>query len=264
MSALLSSPRPEHARPETSRPDGASVGAAPTPLDAVIEWHRAVPGKGFRRRLAEEAGRALGLPSDLSGEIAAIVESVHEASLLIDDVNDRAGERRGRESAFARFGADKAMLAGLKLLADAQARAAALAPDEPCPGALAGALAAAVAEACEGQADDLDGDVGDWSAYERVCRGKTGALAALAVVLPAEAAGLHPSAVAAAREAVVLIGLAYQIRDDLADGDVALAHLEPPAPMRLTALRAEIARAIDRAPLPLRPAVARLARQLLA
>lgn len=238
--------------------------SAANQLDAVVAWQRAVPGKGLRRRLAEEAGRALGLSSDLSGEIAAIVESVHEASLLIDDVNDRAGTRRGRESAYARFGADRAMLAGLKLLTQAQGRAAALAPDEPCPGAVAQALAVAVAEACDGQAGDLDGRIGDWDAYERICRGKTGALAALAVVLPAETAGLHPSAVAAARDAVMLIGLAYQIRDDLADGDVALAHLEPPAPMRLTALRAEIARAIDRAPLPLRPAIARLARDLLA
>lgn len=230
------------------------------PLGAALAWHLAVPGGGMRRDLAGAAARALGLPRRTGAALADIVEAVHEASILLDDVADGETVRRGRASCAARHGTDLATLAAVTLLARAQGLAAALAASEQRPGALQAALAEAVAQACAGQARDLVEEPLTWTHYDAIARAKTGRIVALAVELPAIAAGLSEREVAGAREAAAMIGLVYQIRDDLADGDLAPDALGPPPGERLESLRADVARAIAGAPKPLAPVLARLAR----
>lgn len=255
-------------RPEPVAAEFAAAAAdrssaqAEGPLGAALAWHLAAPGKGMRRDLAGAAARAFGLSGAVAAALADIVEAVHEASILLDDVADGEETRRGRPTCARRHGPHLATLAAVTLLARAQAAAAGLAGLERRPGALQAALAEAIAQACEGQARDLVEEPLSWAHYEAIARGKTGRLVALAIELPAIAAGLADEEVAAAREAAIAIGLAYQIRDDLADGDLAEDGLSPAPAERLVALRAQIAQAIGRAPPALAPVLARFARQV--
>lgn len=255
-------------RPEPVAAEFAAAAAdrssaqAEGPLGAALAWHLAAPGKGMRRDLAGAAARAFGLSGAIAAALADIVEAVHEASILLDDVADGEETRRGRPTCARRHGPHLATLAAVTLLARAQAAAAGLAGLERRPGALQAALAEAIAQACEGQARDLVEEPLCWAHYEAIARGKTGRLVALAIELPALAAGLADEEVAAAREAAIAIGLAYQIRDDLADGDLAEDGLSPAPAERLVALRAQIAQAIGRAPPALAPVLARFARQV--
>jgi octaprenyl-diphosphate synthase len=69
-------------------------------------------GKRIRPRLVMLIARALGYEGAQHHVLAAIVEFIHTASLLHDDVVDRSGRRRGVESANARFGNAEAVLVG--------------------------------------------------------------------------------------------------------------------------------------------------------
>ena len=69
-------------------------------------------GKRLRPLLVLLAARALGHEGDRHIELAAIVEFIHTATLLHDDVVDDSQLRRGRSTANARFGNEAAVLVG--------------------------------------------------------------------------------------------------------------------------------------------------------
>src|SRR5262249_61882489 len=89
-----------------------------------------------------------GGPSDLPDDVVrggVAVELVHLGSLYHDDVMDDAPNRRGVESANARWGNLVAILAGDFLLARASEIAASLGTE------VAGLLASTIARLCEGE-----------------------------------------------------------------------------------------------------------------
>ncbi|MFN0183911.1 MAG: polyprenyl synthetase family protein [Aquabacterium sp.] len=69
-------------------------------------------GKRIRPRLVLLFSRALGFDGDERHTLAAIVEFIHTATLLHDDVVDESALRRGRETANAHFGNAAAVLVG--------------------------------------------------------------------------------------------------------------------------------------------------------
>jgi len=69
-------------------------------------------GKRIRPRLVLLFARALGFEGAERFELAAIVEFIHTATLLHDDVVDESGLRRGRETANALFGNAASVLVG--------------------------------------------------------------------------------------------------------------------------------------------------------
>lgn len=69
-------------------------------------------GKRIRPLLAVLAGRALGSFSEKHVHIAAIIEFIHTATLLHDDVVDESTLRRGRETANELFGNQASVLVG--------------------------------------------------------------------------------------------------------------------------------------------------------
>lgn len=69
-------------------------------------------GKRLRPLLAILAARALGYEGDKHHTLAAIVEFIHTATLLHDDVVDDSHLRRGKETANARFGNEASVLVG--------------------------------------------------------------------------------------------------------------------------------------------------------
>lgn len=69
-------------------------------------------GKRLRPLITVLAARALGITNDQHHCLAAIIEFIHTATLLHDDVVDESTMRRGRETANAVFGNQASVLVG--------------------------------------------------------------------------------------------------------------------------------------------------------
>lgn len=181
---------------------------------------------------------AAGVPPPLDVEVvrsAVAVELVHSATLVHDDVLDRAGLRRGRPTVFALAGPRMATAAGdllfSRAFAELAAEAAADSPDGPvaegigpdAAGMLDRArtrvrmLARASRELAEGELmQRADAYVVDVSRerYLQRCRLKTGVLFRAACELGAVAGGGRVPDLARYGE---LVGVAFQILDDVLD-----------------------------------------------
>ena len=81
-------------------------------INAVGEYIIAAGGKRIRPLLTMLCGKLLGNNSELLYKIAAMVEYIHTATLLHDDVVDESGLRRGRATANAVFGNAASVLVG--------------------------------------------------------------------------------------------------------------------------------------------------------
>jgi geranylgeranyl pyrophosphate synthase len=171
-------------------------------------------GKRFRAMLVLLAAR-FGDPSDERVIQAAVaIELTHLATLFHDDVMDEAFVRRGSESVNARWGNSVAILAGDFLFAQASLILAALGPDavriqaETFNRLVAGQLAETVGPR-SGQ-DPLDH-------YMFVISEKTGSLIATAGLFGAMFSGADPAIAERVARACELIGVAWQLSDDLID-----------------------------------------------
>jgi heptaprenyl diphosphate synthase len=171
-------------------------------------------GKRLRPLLVLAAAYSGSPDRERSIQSGAVVELLHLASLVHDDVMDEAGQRHGVMSANVRMGNLRAVLAGDYLLARALAVACGL-------GRAEGAIAAETfTRLCEGQAYEsaalFDVERRE-SAYYAAIEGKTGALFAASCRLGAMAAGLGAEATAALAEYGLHLGVAFQLVDDLLD-----------------------------------------------
>ena len=154
--------------------------------------------------------------------IAAAVEMVHAASLILDDLPsmDDAPLRRGRPTNHKEFGEAIAILAAFALL-NLSFGTVAASCDAPLSAKISTLLADAVGTEglVGGQAADLlatDQSI-DFEMLERIHRGKTGALFVAAASAGALSAGGAPDAVASLAAYAKNLGLAFQIIDDLLD-----------------------------------------------
>jgi octaprenyl-diphosphate synthase len=78
----------------------------------VAEYIIAGGGKRLRPAVLILVARALGYRGDQHHELAAVVEFIHTATLLHDDVVDESDLRRGRETSNAKFGNAASVLVG--------------------------------------------------------------------------------------------------------------------------------------------------------
>ena len=81
-------------------------------IEQVAEYIISAGGKRMRPMLVLLAAGALGYRGGDQHELAAIVEFIHTATLLHDDVVDESELRRGRETANALFGNSASVLVG--------------------------------------------------------------------------------------------------------------------------------------------------------
>jgi hexaprenyl diphosphate synthase len=145
--------------------------------------------------------------------LAGVVEMIHTASLVHDDVVDRSDTRRGGPSVAAEAGSQHAVLAGDYLLARASVALARI--GEPRVTAL---MSAALASLVEGEFLQLDcADPTDMHAYVRKCYHKTACLFAHACQSAALLAGADAVRATAAASFGRHLGLAFQVTDDLLD-----------------------------------------------
>jgi geranylgeranyl pyrophosphate synthase len=186
--------------------------------DSALEachYHFAKPGKCMRARLCLLVGEALELERESNHYLAATVEALHNASLILDDLQDRALTRRGQPSVCALYGTDVALALTLRLTT---ASFQCLGRSESRDFAqLSSQTHEVVSETAIGQTRDLDEkDKPEVSELKTIAALKSGPLFGLALSLPLISAGYH-DCIAQARKLASCFGLGYQILDDIKD-----------------------------------------------
>jgi octaprenyl-diphosphate synthase len=147
--------------------------------------------------------------------VAAVVELVHLATLVHDDIMDEAEVRRSRLTAAREYGPTAAVLLGDALLAHAVNLSTRFPTTEVCA-----AISESMRRVCAGEiVQTLRRGSTDVSRadYERIIDLKTAELFRVSCFLGARLAGSEPGYVEAASRFGRHLGLAYQIYDDLAD-----------------------------------------------
>jgi octaprenyl-diphosphate synthase len=146
---------------------------------------------------------------------AAVVELVHLATLVHDDIMDEADVRRNRRTAARVYGASAAVLIGDALFAHALHLASQFPTTEVCL-----AVSESTRRVCAGEtAQTLRRGATDVARadYDRIIDLKTAELFRVSCQLGARLAGDEAGFVAAAATFGRHLGIAYQIYDDLAD-----------------------------------------------
>ncbi|NYI80711.1 polyprenyl synthetase family protein [Nocardioides panzhihuensis] len=174
-------------------------------------------GKRFRPLLvllAAECGPDAGAPEVLTA--ASVVELTHQASLYHDDVMDEALLRRGENTANARFDNNVAILTGDFLFAKSSELTAQLGPDA------VRIQAEAFSRLVEGQI--LEGispeeGVDPVDHHLEVLAGKTGSLIATSARYGALFSGASPEIQDALVAYAEIVGVAFQLSDDILDID---------------------------------------------
>jgi len=146
---------------------------------------------------------------------AGVVEMVHLATLVHDDIMDRADLRRNRRTAARQFGPDAAVLLGDALFSQALHVASLFPTTEVCR-----MVSESTRKVCSGEImqtlrrRDISISLPE---YRRMIDLKTAELFRVSCYLGARIAGHTESFVRAADEFGHHLGIAYQIYDDLAD-----------------------------------------------
>ena len=193
----------------------AEVGAFDPAIANFVQYALTNSGKQLRPMLVSlGAGGAESINNDHT-TIAVVIEMVHLATLVHDDVMDEARVRRRRPTLAANWGNEIAVLAGDCLFAQALQRASEL----PTP-VICRAVARATKNVCTGEIlQTLQRGNYEISRdeYMKVVRMKTAELFALACELGAELSGGDAVRREALRNYGLALGTAYQIYDDCMD-----------------------------------------------
>lgn len=172
-------------------------------------------GKRLRPALALLAAGATGKITSSHVDLAVVVELIHVATLVHDDIMDGAELRRDQPTANAKWGNSISVLLGDCLFAHALRLATGFDNTDVCR-----RIADAAAEVCSGEIMqtqrryDLKLSTSD---YYRIIEMKTAALFSVACELAAFISGAGPVVISALKTFGSKIGTAYQIYDDCLD-----------------------------------------------
>ena len=172
-------------------------------------------GKHLRPALVALSAKALGQPDKNHVTVAVIIEMVHLATLVHDDVMDEAEIRRGKLTLASNWGNDIAVLFGDCLFAHALRLAASFPTPEICR-----AVASATNTVCSGEILQTRNRANfnlTKAEYFRIMEMKTAELFALSCDLAALLAGATAVERQAMRQFGLAFGTAYQIYDDCLD-----------------------------------------------
>ncbi len=175
-------------------------------------------GKGIRPMLVMLSAAALsptGYVSKRAHIAATMVEMIHLASLIHDDVIDEAMERRGKVSMSAKWQSKRAVLAGDYILARNLNLGLSSGQFD-----LVSHIVGAIAILCEGeviQDDCARRHTITRDEYLSIIAKKTASLISISASAGAKAAGASGEMVDAMREYGRNLGMAFQIQDDILD-----------------------------------------------
>ena len=184
-------------------------------VNQIAEYIISAGGKRIRPVLVLLLANAYGYRGTAHHELAAVVEFIHTATLLHDDVVDESSMRRGRQTANALFGNAASVLVGDFLYSRSFQMMVAL--DDM---RVMRILSDATNVIAEGEVLQLlnmhDPDVTHES-YLKVIRSKTAKLFEAAAELGALVGGANDEQIAAAGEYGRSLGTAFQLIDDVLD-----------------------------------------------
>ncbi|PYJ15777.1 MAG: polyprenyl synthetase family protein [Verrucomicrobia bacterium] len=184
-------------------------------LEGYVVYAVGSRGKRLRPLLALLAGGATGKISSNHVDLAVIVELIHIATLVHDDVMDEAERRRAQPTANARWGNSLSVLLGDCLFAHALTLSTNFQNAD-----IGRAIARTAATVCSGEMIqtqrrfDLTLTVQD---YLRIVEMKTGSLFSTAAELAALISEADPNVIETFKNFGFQIGTAYQIYDDCVD-----------------------------------------------
>ncbi len=191
-------------------------------VEGIISYILDSGGKGFRpvtvllsaAMNSPAPQRGLGLRSYLG---AMLVEMMHAASLVHDDVIDESDLRRGKPSVRAVWGSRRAVIAGDLLLAKSMTVGLDSGQYD-----IVDYVIRAMSELCEGEIMQSRGSeslVMTREIYLDIIRKKTGTLFGVSAGVGALSVGAPREKVEAMRAFGEWVGMAFQIRDDILDYD---------------------------------------------
>jgi len=193
-----------------SREDSEGAGF----INLATERALSGPAKRLRPSVLLLAAECAGGATDAAVALAGVVELVHAASLVHDDVIDEALSRRGRSSANALWGNKISVLLGDYILARALAAIPGGSRERFLP-----ELARVAAEMCIGQLSELraTGRLLAEPAYMEIVQAKTARLFAFCGWAGAVSSGASPRLADALARFGQRFGVAYQFADDILD-----------------------------------------------
>ncbi len=201
-----------------SQVEARLVGELDSPYEAlapVLRHGTQLGGKRLRPAILLLAGQAVGSIGPDHIVLGAVIEMVHTATLVHDDVLDEASTRRHVATVNSRWDAHTSILLGDYLFAQSFRLAATLSSTEACQW-----IGEAARLVCEGELRQvLDRNTIDLdeSTYLDIIRGKTAELCRVACRLGASFAGGDPDSVRALGQYGETLGIAFQIADDYLD-----------------------------------------------
>lgn len=174
-----------------------------------------ISGKRLRPTMVFICGWRGGVVSEELVRAAGVVEMVHLATLVHDDIMDRAEIRRNRRTASRQFGPDAAVLLGDALFSQALHIASQFPTTEVCR-----LVSESTRKVCSGEImqtlrrRDISISLDE---YRRMIDLKTAELFRVSCFLGASLSGHAPDFARAADQFGHHLGIAYQIYDDLVD-----------------------------------------------
>lgn len=182
-------------------------------------------GKRLRPVLAWAMGvKEYGLPASALAPLFRALEYMHTASLIFDDLpsQDNSSTRRGRPTLHEVHNSAIAELTGIYLIQKAIEEQASLAGFDPKTVlALLQYLSRKAGEICMGQAMDLNakGKALTLEELNMICFYKTGIAFEVSLLAPAILAQAEETEIAILQKMAYHAGIAFQIKDDLLDGE---------------------------------------------
>lgn len=184
-------------------------------IQEMGEYIAGAGGKRLRPMLLLLAARVSGYRGSRSVRLGCVVELLHTATLIHDDVVDEAPLRRGRPSANARWGDDASVLVGDHLYSKSFAM---LVRDNDR--AVMETLARATVSMTEAEVFQLErkrGGVTTEADYLRIITQKTASFMSACCRIGGLLGGLEPPLVDALARYGLDLGVAFQISDDALD-----------------------------------------------
>lgn len=184
-------------------------------IGAFLQFVLESKGKSLRPKLTILCSNLFGKPNKSTYLAAILLEILHQATLLHDDVVDEATERRGEVSANIKFGNKSCVLMGDYLLSrmiESSAKAKEF--------KLLEILSTTLVALSKGELIQMNADVEAHVSSDHlleIAKMKTGSLIKATCLSGAYATGASDKDIAHLNEFGELFGVAYQIKDDLLD-----------------------------------------------
>jgi len=184
-------------------------------VDELVKYGFKLGGKRLRPALLLLSAKACGKITPEHRTLSAVVEMIHTATLVHDDVLDEADVRRHLATVNSRWGNEASVLLGDFLFTHAFYLASTLETTFACR-----VIGRATNIVCEGEIRQM-GSCGVFSlaeeAYLEIIEAKTAELCACCCELGAHYAGVDQQLVARLARYGRYLGVAFQIADDLLD-----------------------------------------------